>query len=128
MFVKKKFQIVILGVILIASGCATQKSNMEELPMGKLADRSIDCRGKIITTYILFKAYTELESMNDGEMLEIITDDSGVFENDISAWCRMTGLELVDIIKENHHHRYLIKKAALKEQGKKISQYGRGDE
>jgi predicted peroxiredoxin/TusA-related sulfurtransferase len=89
--------------------------------VNKLANRSIDCRGKTISTFVLYKAYKELQTMNEGELLEITTDDFGVYENDISAWCRMTGLKLVDINKEDRHQRYLIEKTVMKAQGKKMA-------
>jgi predicted peroxiredoxin len=41
--------------------------------------------------------------------------------NDISAWCRMTGLKLVELKKEDRHQRYLIEKTVMKAQGKKMA-------
>ncbi len=72
--------------------------------------RSLDRRGRTITTFVVFDATTELELMETGEVLEIITDDFEPFESDIAAWCEANGHELVaaDFIPEAR--RFLIQK------------------
>lgn len=60
------------------------------------ADRTLDRRGKTITTFVVYDASAELESMADGEVLEIVTDDFEPFHHDIAAWSQATGHRLVE--------------------------------
>ena len=49
--------------------------------------RTIDRRSKTITTFVAYDAAQELDTMRNGEVLEIITDDFAPFPSDIAAWC-----------------------------------------
>ncbi len=60
--------------------------------------RSIDRRGTTITTFAVYDASRELETMENGEVLEIITDDFEPFRPDISAWCESAGHRLVETV------------------------------
>ena len=94
----------------------------EGLSMGELsAKESIDMRGKKITTFILYNAVMKLKEMKEGEVLEIITEDSEPIESDIRAWCRMTGHNLVELEKEANYQRYYIEKAMPKEKENKLA-------
>ena len=53
--------------------------------------RSLDGRGKTITTYVVFAAAAELRSMKQGEVLELLTDEFEPFRHDIAAWCEASG-------------------------------------
>lgn len=59
--------------------------------MDTIAKKSLDRRGKTITTFVVFDATAELADMAEGEVLEIITDDFEPFEWDIAAWCKASG-------------------------------------
>lgn len=79
--------------------------------------KSLDRRGKTITTFVVFDAATELETMEFGDTLELLTDDFEPFEKDIAAWCRSAGHLLVTTEQMATGRRFLIDKgrAAPKE-------------
>lgn len=72
--------------------------------------RSLDRRGKTITTFAVFDATIAMESLASDDVLELITDDYEPFEHDVAAWCRAAGHALL----ENEHYldgrRFLIEK------------------
>lgn len=112
----------IMATALLIMGCATHNLHSEVLPMGKIpADRSIDMRGKTITPFILYNAVQNFKDMKEGEILEINTDIFEVIENDINAWCRMTGYGLEEMETGNNYQRYYIKKTAMKKCERKLA-------
>ena len=50
-----------------------------------------------------------MDSMNKGEILEVLADDPSA-EADISSWARKTGQEIISIEKKDGSLRFLIKK------------------
>ena len=72
--------------------------------------RSLDGRGKSITTFVVHDAAAALESMAIGEVLEIITDDFDPFRADIAAWCQATGHRLVETQPTGDGLRFLVEK------------------
>jgi predicted peroxiredoxin/TusA-related sulfurtransferase len=79
---------------------------METIAVGKSLDRT----GKTITTFVVFDAVTELETMREGEVLELLTDDFEPFEFDIAAWCRASGHGLLSSERVGPGRRFLIEK------------------
>lgn len=59
------------------------------------ATRRIDCRGLYCPVPILRTAEA-IRDMAEGEVLELIGDDPGIRE-DLPAWCRGTGHELLEL-------------------------------
>lgn len=57
--------------------------------------RTLDRRGKTITTFVVYDAAAELDQLSDGDVLEIVTDDFEPFRADIAAWCGAVGHRLV---------------------------------
>ena len=74
--------------------------------------RSIDRRGKTITTFVVFDVAAELEELDQGEILEVLTDEFEPFESDMAAWCKEAGHKLVGSFIEADRRRFLIKKGA----------------
>lgn len=64
--------------------------------------KRLDGRGKTITTFVVFAAAEELQTINVGEVLEILTDDFEPFRHDLAAWCEAAGHRLVstDLVPE----------------------------
>ena len=58
--------------------------------------QSLDIRGKTITTFILYKVLERMKAVQEGEVLEIVTEPFEAIDSDLRAWCRLTGQELVD--------------------------------
>ena len=77
-------------------------------------ERSLDRTGKTITTFVVFDAFSELETMNEGEVLELLTDDFEPFRADISAWCHASGHILLSSERIAEGHRFLIEKRTPK--------------
>jgi tRNA 2-thiouridine synthesizing protein A len=61
-------------------------------------NKTIDCIGLFCPMPVV-RTKIELESMNPGEILEVIADDPG-FEKDFPAWCNASGEEFLGIVKE----------------------------
>ena len=59
----------------------------------------------------LFEVSKRIRQMEEGEELEVFADDPA-FKPDIEAWCRRTGNELVDLVKEEKRTVATIKKTA----------------
>ncbi len=78
------------------------------------AQKSLDRTGKTITTFVVFDAATELQTMNEGEVLELLTDDFEPFRWDISAWCQATGHVLLSSERTARGQQFLIEKGSPK--------------
>jgi len=90
--------------------------------MGKQpATRSVDTRGKRITTFILYDAVMKLRDMAEGEVLEILAELFEAIESDVRAWCRMTGHGLEGLETEADYQKYYIRKAAPKDSEHKLA-------
>jgi TusA-related sulfurtransferase len=63
-------------------------------------DKSLDCIGLFCPMPII-KTKQEIANMKSGEVLEILADDPG-FEQDLPAWCQMTGEMFLGIEKEGN--------------------------
>jgi TusA-related sulfurtransferase len=74
----------------------------------------LDRRGKTITTYVVFDVLAELDTMRDGEVLDLITDDFQPFEYDIAAWCQATGHVLLSSERVEEGRRFLIERRTQK--------------
>jgi predicted peroxiredoxin/TusA-related sulfurtransferase len=83
---------------------------MEKIATRKMLDR----RGKTITTYVVFDVLAELDTMRDGEVLDLITDDFQPFEHDIAAWCQATGHVLLSSERVEEGRRFLIERRTQK--------------
>ncbi|KPB04660.1 sulfurtransferase TusA family protein [Bacillus sp. CHD6a] len=58
----------------------------------------------------LVKTKKALNEVNSGEILEVISTDKGA-KTDLTAWCKATGNELLDMKEENDVFTFYIKKA-----------------
>jgi predicted peroxiredoxin/TusA-related sulfurtransferase len=74
------------------------------------ASATLDRRGKTITTFVAFEAATELRAMREGQLLELVTDDSEPLRRDIAAWCDAVGHRLVASTPTSDGLRFLIQK------------------
>ena len=79
-----------------------------------LFDKTLDRRGKTIATYVVFDATTALATMEEGEVLELLTDDYEPLHRDITAWCETTGQVLLSSERIEEGQRFLIEKRAPK--------------
>ncbi len=58
----------------------------------------------------IVKTAEKMKKMKPGEVLKIVSDDPGVKE-DMPAWCKSTGNELVGIEESDGEYKVYIKKA-----------------
>jgi len=72
------------------------------------ADKTLDCIGLFCPMPVI-KTKQELETMQSGQILEILADDPG-FEQDLPAWCQMTGNQLVGIEKDGNIIKGYVRK------------------
>ncbi|MDH3752511.1 MAG: DsrE family protein [Acidimicrobiia bacterium] len=87
--------------------------------------RSLDLRGRTITTFIVYAVHRELTEMQEGERVEVVTDAFPAIDADIRAWCRTTGNALVDIVVDDGHEedlwRFVIEKGSPWRSGRKLA-------
>lgn len=57
----------------------------------------------------MFRTRIEMDSLNKGEILEVLADDPAA-EADISSWAKRTGQEILLIKKNDNVIQFLIKK------------------
>jgi len=72
------------------------------------ADDVIDCVGLACPMPIL-KTSTKIKAMQPGQVLEVQADDDGI-EQDMPAWCKLTGNEYLGQLKENGEYRVFVRK------------------
>jgi predicted peroxiredoxin/TusA-related sulfurtransferase len=82
-------------------------------PSAPVAPRlSIDTRGRSITTAVIYEAVLAMRLLAEGESVEVLTDDSEAIDNDVRAWCRTAGHQLLRTAVEPGAARYQIAKGA----------------
>lgn len=72
-------------------------------------DATLDCIG-LYCPMPIHNTAKKLKELKPGQVLEVLADDEGIKE-DIPAWCRATGNELVGIEEENGEYKAYIRKA-----------------
>ena len=72
--------------------------------------KSLDIRGKTITTFVVFDVVAQLRMMVEGDVLELITDQYEPIWRDISAWSEATGQKLLSVEEVEAGRRFLIEK------------------
>ena len=76
------------------------------------ADQSLDCMGLYCPMPIV-KTAQKLKELKPGEILEVVADDKGI-KQDMPAWCKTTGNELVGIEEEKGQYKAYVRKAKKK--------------
>jgi len=56
----------------------------------------------------VIRTQQEMKSLSPGDTLEVLCTDPGVKE-DIPAWCRVNGHEVVSIVEENNEIKVTVK-------------------
>lgn len=72
------------------------------------ADATLDCIGLYCPMPIANTA-KKLKELKTGQVLEVLADDEGIKE-DMPAWCRATGNELLEIEEEAGQYKVYIRK------------------
>jgi len=73
------------------------------------ADAILDCMGLYCPMPIAHTS-NKLKELEVGQVLEILADDEGIKE-DMPAWCRTTGNELLGIEDEAGQYKVYVKKS-----------------
>lgn len=73
------------------------------------ADTTLDCIGLYCPMPIVNTA-NKLKELEIGQVLEVLSDDEGIKE-DMPAWCRTTGNELLVIEEEAGQYKVYVKKS-----------------
>jgi tRNA 2-thiouridine synthesizing protein A len=71
--------------------------------MHELDARGLECPMPIV------ELAKKMKELKEGEILELIADDVGAKE-DVPAWCKRTGNELIEMTEENGILKFKIKK------------------
>lgn len=77
------------------------------------ADASLDCIG-LYCPMPIYNTSKKLKELKPGQVLEVLADDEGIKE-DMPAWCRTTGNELVGIEEENGQYKAYVRKGKKEE-------------
>lgn len=72
-------------------------------------DETLDCLGMLCPAPIV-KLNKIMKNMDSGKVLELLADDEGALE-DVPAWCRKKGNELVDKVQDGSVIKFYIKKS-----------------
>jgi TusA-related sulfurtransferase len=72
------------------------------------ADETLDCVGLYCPMPIANTA-NKLKELEVGQVLEVLADDEGIKE-DMPAWCRTTGHELLGMEEEAGQYKVYVKK------------------
>jgi tRNA 2-thiouridine synthesizing protein A len=75
-----------------------------------MADESLDAR-RLLCPMPVIRAQNKVETLNVGDTLSVICTDPGA-KNDIPAWCRINGHEVLDITESEHELVIRIKVCA----------------
>ena len=73
------------------------------------ADQSLDCVGLYCPMPIV-KTAEKIKQLKEGEVLEVVADDKGI-KQDMPAWCKATGHEVLGTEEEGGEIRVYVKKA-----------------
>ena len=73
------------------------------------ADTTLDCIG-LYCPLPIAQAAKKLRELEAGQVLEVLADDEGIKE-DMPAWCRMTGNELLGIEEGPEGYKAYVRKA-----------------
>ena len=72
-------------------------------------DATLDCIGLYCPMPIAHTA-NKLKELEKGQVLEILADDEGIKE-DMPAWCKTTGNELLSVVEEGEQYRLYVRKS-----------------
>lgn len=71
-----------------------------------MAQHTLDARGQLCPMPVI-RTQQEIKALAPGDTLEVVCTDPGVKE-DIPAWCRVNGHEVMSIVEENNEIRVTI--------------------
>ena len=72
------------------------------------ADQSLDCMGLYCPMPIV-KTAEKIKELKAGEVLEVVADDKGI-KQDMPAWAKTTGHELLGLEEEGGEIKVYVKK------------------
>jgi tRNA 2-thiouridine synthesizing protein A len=72
------------------------------------ADASLDCIG-LYCPMPIYNTSKKIKELKPGQVLEVLADDEGIKE-DMPAWCKTTGNELLGIEEENGQYKAYVRK------------------
>ena len=84
------------------------RMNMEDDLKDIKPDEVLDCVG-LACPMPIHKTSLTIKKMQPGQVLEVQADDDGI-ENDMPAWCRVTGNEYLGLAKEDGEYRVFVRK------------------
>lgn len=75
--------------------------------------RTLNLVGKSITTFLVYDLVGALQTLDEGDVVELITSDTEPIVRDIAAWCRATGHVLLSSQQRGRTRRFLIEKRTV---------------
>ncbi|MDX1763477.1 MAG: sulfurtransferase TusA family protein [bacterium] len=71
-------------------------------------DKTLDCKGLNCPLPVL-QTKKAMDQLTSGQVLEMQSTDPGS-KNDIAAWAKRTGNELLELVEEGNVFKFLLKK------------------
>jgi len=73
------------------------------------ADATLDCVG-LYCPMPIYQTAKKIKELKPGQVLEVLADDEGIKE-DMPAWCRTTGNELLGIEEDAEGYKAYVRKS-----------------
>jgi TusA-related sulfurtransferase/predicted peroxiredoxin len=86
-----------------------------------------DLRGRTITTAITWAVHEQIAEFTVGDEIEVTTDPFPAIEPDLRAWCRTTGHELVEVLKDGESWRVRLRKGTPRRNDHRVAVVLSGD-
>jgi len=105
-----------IGAIALAfaSGCVSTTKEFDKVPTGERAfARTIDIRGKTISTYPLYETARNMKELDEGAVLQVIVENFPALIADYQAWSRMTGNPIVEMTEHGNYYIIYIEKRKI---------------
>lgn len=89
--------------------------------MVQTLEPALDMRGKTISTFVIYAVADQFSNLAEGEIVELLTDANEALDNDIRAWSRMTGHQLIEVERGAREYRYQIRKQQPHPSGRHVA-------
>ncbi|MBI9098015.1 MAG: DsrE family protein [Spirochaetaceae bacterium] len=92
----KIYQFLILLFTILLSGCTTMKPyDFKDFSFPNEQGLTIDCKGKTISTFIIFYLFQGLSEIENDQYVDLIIDNTDYVKNDIVSWANYCDIQIL---------------------------------